>query len=182
MRKSLCIIGILLGLISCKEPKARKPLFKSNQTPINFSVERNRDINKKQQKLILDIIEKEKQLRFVPSQAGYWYAVIEKSKATEYPSSGDQVIFTYQIQTLEGEVVYDENTLGEVNYLVDKEDILPALRYAIKHLKPQETGVFLMPSFLGYGYQGDGDKVGINQPLRFTIHLKSLKKIKTKND
>ena len=72
--------------------------------------------------------------------------------------------------------------LGEVNYLVDKEDLLPALRYAIKELKETEIGVFLMPSFLGFGYQGDGDKIGINQPLRFTIQLNSLKKTSTRVD
>jgi FKBP-type peptidyl-prolyl cis-trans isomerase len=39
-----------------------------------------------------------------------------------------------------------------------------------------EIGVFLFPSYLCYGYQGDGEKIGINQPLRFTIELLKLEK------
>lgn len=32
-----------------------------------------------------------------------------------------------------------------------------------------EVVVFLFPSYLCYSYQGDADKIGVNQPLRFTI-------------
>ena len=73
----------------------------------------------------------------------------------------------------------DQNFLVDVIY---KEDLLPALRYAIKDLSLGDIGVFLMPSFLGYGYQGDGDKIGINQPLRLTIQLKDLKKEESLKD
>ena len=37
----------------------------------------------------------------------------------------------------------------------------------------QEVAPFLYPSYLCYGYQGDDEKVDINQPLRFTIKLVS---------
>ena len=69
--------------------------------------------------------------------------------------------------------------LGKVNYLVDKEDLLPALRQGVKKLRQHEIGVFLMPSFLAYSYQGDEDKIEINQPLRFTIEIKNILKKNT---
>ena len=31
-------------------------------------------------------------------------------------------------------------------------------------MRPKEIVVFLFPSYLCYGYQGDGNKVGVSQP------------------
>jgi FKBP-type peptidyl-prolyl cis-trans isomerase len=45
-------------------------------------------------------------------------------------------------------------------------------------MKSGDVAVFLFPSYLCFGYQGDGDKIGINQPLRFTIELLKLEKNK----
>ena len=72
--------------------------------------------------------------------------------------------------------------LGTVDYLVDKEELLPALRYAVKDLSLGDIGTFLMPSFLCYGYQGDGEKIGINQPLRITLQLNSIKRAENDNE
>ena len=171
-----------LSLVSCQEPIARKPTYQSNQLNIQASVERNKKINRQQQQLIAQAIEKDSLLDFQSSAYGYWFALERKVPTKSKPITGDEVTFSYKIQNLSGEIIYDEMELGEVNYLVDKEDLLPALRYAIKELKETEIGVFLMPSFLGFGYQGDGDKIGINQPLRFKIQLNSLKKTSTPLD
>jgi len=45
-------------------------------------------------------------------------------------------------------------------------------------MKENEVVVFLFPSYLCYGYQGDGEKIGMNQPLKFTIKLLKLKQKK----
>jgi len=87
------------------------------------------------------------------------------------PKRGDTVRFNYKIEALDGTVLYDEMELGTVQYLVDQEELLPALREAVKVLSVNETATFLFPSYLCYGYQGDDEKVDINQPLRFTIKL-----------
>ena len=62
-----------------------------------------------------------------------------------------------------------------VKYLVDKEELLPALREAVKFLSVNEIGTFLFPSYLCYGYQGDDEKVEINHAYNFGID-KSLNK------
>ena len=65
--------------------------------------------------------------------------------------------------------MYSYKELGTVEYYVDEENILPALREGIRLMKSGEIVSFLFPSYLCYGYQGDGQKIGNNQPLRFTI-------------
>ena len=73
-------------------------------------------------------------------------------------------------------MLYNEEELGTVSFLVDQEDVIPALREGVKYLSEGNSGIFLFPSHLCYGYQGDREKIGSNQPLRITINLLTLKK------
>ncbi len=158
-------------LISCSEPQARKPI---NETKISFlkgSVQRNKNIIQKQQNQFKKIIAQDSTREYKASSTGFWYAYLVSSDERVLPKRGDTVRFNYKIEALDGTVLYDEMELGTVQYVVDQEELLPALREAVKVLSVNETATFLFPSYLCYGYQGDDEKVDINQPLRFTIKL-----------
>ena len=176
MKKIYALLTLLLLLTSCNEPEARRPIYRSDNSEIRGSIDRNKKINAAQQLLFKRVMKKDSSLVFVSTPAGYWKAVQQKAAKAAPPKTGDFVSFNYKIQTIEGEILYDEMELGTVEYLVDKEELLPALRYAVKDLSLGEVGTFLMPSFLCYGYQGDKEKIGINQPLRLTLQLKSIKR------
>ncbi len=176
MKKSFLLLTALFLVLACQEQAARKPIYRSGNSEMEESIDRNKKINAQQQLYFKKVIEQDTLLSFTASPLGYWFAYQQKGDKIAHPKRGDLVKFNYKIQTLTGEVLYDEMELGTVDYLVDKEELLPALRYAVKDLSMGDIGVFLMPSFLGYGYQGDGEKIGINQPLRFTVQLKALKK------
>ena len=46
----------------------------------------------------------------------------------------------------------------------------------IKHtVKKGETISFLFPSHMAYGYHGDDDKIGTNQPIICTVTLNDIK-------
>lgn len=175
MKQQLSLFVLLLWLSSCQDPIVRKPIHQSNDHAMRASVQRNREILKSQQQLINRAIQSDSLYRYESSPAGYWFARLNPSSSPK-PVTGDEVTFSFEIQTLSGEIIYPKEELGTVNYLVDKEELLPALRYAVKNLGQNEKGIFLVPSYLGYGYQGDGEKIGINQPLRFTIELLKLEK------
>ena len=107
---------------------------------------------------------------FLNSQKGFLYAYVKKVSENEpLPQKGTRLRFTYKIEDLNKKILYTKNELGIVDYLVDKENILPALREGVKIMRPKEIVVFLFPSYLCFGYQGDGNKVGVSQPLRYTI-------------
>lgn len=167
---------VFLILIACESPRARNPLNAKKSSFIQSSIDRNKKINALQDRYIKETIAKDSSKVYQNNPSGFWYAFLRKTKNRSLPVRGDEVSFSYKISTLEGEILYDEMDLGEVNYLVDKEDLIAALRLGVKVLSVGEAATFLFPSHLCYGYQGDGDKIGINQPLRYTLQLNSHKK------
>ena len=177
MLRIFLIFTMIAGVLSCQNLEPRRPINKQTQVFLKESAKRNKNIITIEQSLFRQVIELEKKLTFENSPLGFWYAYRKKTTTdTALPKKGDRVTFIYRIEDLNGNLIYDEKELGQVSFFVDQEDLIPALREGIKYLRSGEIGVFLFPSYLCFGYQGDGDKIGINQPLRFTIELLKLEK------
>ena len=151
------------------------PSNKGRTVFLNSSALRNKQLLVQEEKMLLESAKKDSLLNFIKSEAGYLYAYLEKTATNEpLPQKGDQVRFQYQIEDLQKNIIYDKESLGIVNYAIDEEELLPGLREALRIMRPNEVVIFLFPSYLCFSYQGDGDKIGISQPLRFTIErLKS---------
>ena len=161
-----------LTILGCQNIEPRQPINIQKQVFLNESAKRNKNIIAIEQSLFSKVIHQEEKLSFESSPQGFWFAYQKKTPlGNSYPIKGDRVTFKYRIEDMNGNLLYNEKELGDVSFMVDQEDLIPALREGIKYLRLGEIGVFLFPSYLCFGYQGDGEKIGINQPLRFTIEL-----------
>lgn len=157
-------------ILSCYQENARYPIDHAKNSFLNNSAERNKLLLAREETMIKKVLEKENSLSFKLSKKGFFYAYMNKSsEKILLPTKGDRVVFKYQIEDLEKKIIYSYKELGIVEYNVDEEDLLPALREGIRLMKSGEKIIFLFPSYLCYGYQGDGGKIRNNQPLRFTI-------------
>ncbi len=178
MFRTLLLYFFLVSILSCQNHEPRRPINKQKQFFLKESAKRNKNIIAIEQSLFRHAIEQERRLTFESASLGFWYA-FQKSNISSngnYPKKGDRVTFKYRIEDLSGNLLYNEKELGNVSFFVDQEDLIPALREGVKYLRTGEIGVFMFPSYLCYGYQGDGEKIGINQPLRITIELLKLEK------
>lgn len=177
MIRTLLLSSLFISVLSCQNLEPRRPINKQKQVFLKESAKRNKNIIAIEQSLFQQAIKQDNKLSFNPTPQGFWYAYQKKNNTNRVlPKKGDRVTFKYRIEDLNGNLLYDEKELGNVTFFIDQEDLIPALREGVKYLRSGEIGVFLFPSYLCYGYQGDGDKVGINQPLRFTIELLKLEK------
>ena len=79
-------------------------------------------------------------------------------------------------------MIYTKDELKPQEYFVDKENIMMGLRDGIKLMKKGETITFLFPSHMAYGYHGDNEKIGSNEPLICTVTINDIKKEKQKNE
>jgi len=173
MKYSIYLLLILL-MISCAEPKPRKPVVQKTTTFLKESIERNKKINKFEENRFLALIKKDSVNDYITSPNGFWYYYnIKDSISTKLPVRGDQVIFEYEIKNLADEIIYSKEELGERDYLVDKQELTTGLQDGIKLMKQGEEVTFLFPSYKAYGYSGY-KKIASNQSLIYKVYLKKI--------
>lgn len=166
-----------LCFVSCTKQQARKPISQSSGSFINESIERNKVLIAEEEATIDKFIKNDSLNQYISSPKGYWYSYNTKvDEATSTPIRGDIAYFDYELKSLDGKIIYTKAELKPQTYYVDKENVLMGLRDGIKIMKKGEEITFLFPSHIGYGYHGDNDKIGTNEPLLCTVTLNEIKK------
>lgn len=180
MKKIVLLLLASLFLVNCTKQQARKPVSQSSGSFINESIERNKILIAEEEASIDQFIKNDSLNHYIASPKGYWYSYNTKvDEATSTPVRGDIAYFDYDLKSLEGKVIYTKEELKPQVYYIDKENIMMGLRDAIKVMKKGEEITFLFPSHIGYGYHGDNDKIGTNEPLLCTVKLNDIKKDNT---
>jgi gliding motility-associated peptidyl-prolyl isomerase len=171
-----CLFIVLLTFSSCKQQQARMPISQSSGVFLKKSAERNKILVKKEELQIDSIIKSNPKITYNSSKKGYWYYYnVKKETDTIFPKKGDVVTFEYNMKDLKNNVIYSKEELGVQTYTVDKQNILLGLRDGIKLMKKGETVTFLFPSHSAFGYHGDDDRIGINEPLICVVTLLDIK-------
>lgn len=177
MFRNLFIISILLFVIACKSPEARRPVKTSSGSFIKESVERNKKLIEEEEALIASLIEKDDTHNYIASESGFWYYYnVQDTISKQLAELGDAVTFTYDIKHLDGETILSETENGIQNYKVDQTNqaLISGIRDGIKLMKAGETITFLFPSHKAFGYYGIENKLGTNVPVQSTVTLKSI--------
>lgn len=158
---------------SCKQSQeARKPISHSSGSFMKQSIARNKKMIKGEENQIAAVIKRDSTKQYIPSKKGYWYYYESRNlKDTLTPTKGDVALFDYEIKDLNGKIIYSKEELERQVYKVDKQDIMMGLRDGIKIMRKKEKIRFLFTSHMGYGYHGDNNKIGTNQPLFCTVTL-----------
>ena len=166
--------GILLS--SCKQPQeARKPISHSSGSFMKQSIARNKKIIAGEEEQIKAIIKSDTAKKYIASKKGYWYYYESRNLTDSItPKKGDIAFFDYEIKNLEGKIIYSKEELEPQIYRVDKQNIMMGLRDGIKLMRKKEKVRFLFTSHMGYGFHGDNNKIGTNQPLFCTVTLNNF--------
>jgi gliding motility-associated peptidyl-prolyl isomerase len=177
MRKIALLFLIFFVHCSCEKQKPRRPISQTSNNFINESITRNKKLNKSEEDIIAAIIKSKPSIKFNTSKKGYWYYYMVKNEEdTLSPRKGDVANFDYEIRDIKEQIIYSQTELGNVNYKVDKEEIMIGLRDAIKLMHQGEKITFIFPSHIAYGYHGDNKKIGPNVPLICNVTLNNFKK------
>ncbi|MHA3788610.1 gliding motility-associated peptidyl-prolyl isomerase GldI [Flavobacterium hauense] len=178
MKKIFIVPFMLLGIMitSCSQQQARRPVSHSSGTFMKESVERNKKLVANEESEIDSIIKSNPEIKYIASDKGYWYHYdMEVTTDSIRPKRGDVAFFDYEIKDLKGNVIYTKAELKPQVYYVDKQNIMMGLRDGIKLMNEGEKVTFLFPSHMGYGYHGDNNRIGTNQPLICTVTLNDIK-------
>lgn len=178
MKKAFLLPLFLLGIMiaSCSQPQARRSVSHSSGTFMKESIKRNKKLVANEESQIDSIIKSNPQIKYIASDKGYWYHYdMENTTDTIKPKRGDVAFFDYEIKDINGNVIYTEAELKPQVYYVDKQNIMMGLRDGIKLMNEGEKVTFLFPSHMGFGYHGDNNRIGTNQPLICTVKLNDIK-------
>lgn len=175
MIRPIIIVLLLISIVSCKAPEARRPISHKSGSFINASVERNIKLNKKEKERIQQIIEADSDHEYLASETGFWYTYETKvEQDTIKADFGDVVNFDYNVKTLSGQIIYSDEDIRPRDYIMDKEELFTGLREGLKLMKPGETVTFLFPSQKAFGYYGDTDRIGTTVPLMCKVTVNSI--------
>ncbi|WP_435622881.1 gliding motility-associated peptidyl-prolyl isomerase GldI [Flagellimonas sp.] len=174
MRAGLIIV-IALMVVACGGPEPRRPIKVKSGSFFKESVERNRLLLAKEEKIIQEIISKDSLHEYEANSNGFWYYYDVKNDTAQYsPRPDDQILFSYNIRNLGNDTIYSMEDIGPTSYTVDKEQLFPGLQNAVKLLKINERATFLFPSLQAYGYLGDGEAIGPRTPIKATVELHTI--------
>jgi len=178
MRKPLILVLVVLFL-SCEGPEARRPVQGKTDQFIEKSVIRNKQILALEEAAIKQLIEKDTVHEYAQSGSGSWFFYEIQNPADSLGiAPDDTVTFTYSLSDLNEQSIYGADEIGVLTVRVDKDELFPGLREAIKVLNNKEQATFLFPSAMGYGYPGDQNMIGTNVPLRCRITILNVEKSK----
>jgi gliding motility-associated peptidyl-prolyl isomerase len=186
--KTLKILGCLIlgmNLVTCCTTKQepRRPVSQASGEFMKQSIERNKKLNNNEESIIAKIIKKDTAVDYISSTKGYWYYYQTKNATeTTKPAKGDVAFFDYEIKDINGKIIYSQSELKPQQYLVDKQNIMIGLRHGIKLMQKGEKVTFLFPSHMAFGYHGDNNKIGTNEPLICTVTLNDIKQNPNTNE
>jgi gliding motility-associated peptidyl-prolyl isomerase len=161
---------------SCKQhQEARRPVSQSSGSFMKQSIARNKKLIAGEEDQIDSVIKSNPAKKYIASKKGYWYYYESRNLTDSLtPKKGDIALFDYEIKDLKGNIIYSEVELQPQVYKVDKQEIMMGLRDGIKLMRKTEKVNFLFTSHMGYGFHGDNNKIGTNQPLSCTVTLRDF--------
>lgn len=169
---SVCLLGIVVGC-DCSGQRNKQQENRTGEQIREERVQATRDFLAKERESINAYI-KERKLDMKRSGTGLYYQFItDKPGALIKPE--DDVIFTYSIQMLSGEVLYTSDENGPKTLRVDREDEVIGLHEALKLLSKGDKGRFILPSHLAYGVAGDQIEVPPMTALVYEIEILEIK-------
>lgn len=173
MNRIIIVLSVLF-FISCADTEPRKPVVRKTGTFLKESIQRNIDRIKLEEKVLALKIKKDTLNTYLESDLGFWYYYVQKdSLNSPFPKKGDEVIFGYEVRRINDSVVYSRDVLGDIHYIVDKQELITGLQDGIKLMRKGEVVTFLFPSHKAFGYSGS-EGINPNEPLIYTVHLKEI--------
>ncbi len=177
MRQFLKALLIFSLVVNCGGPEPRRPVKVKSSTYFGGDIERNKKLLAAEEQMIQGYIAKDSLHLYEPSASGSWYFYQKTNESSDYtPQPDDLVTMTYNIMGFNNDTIYSHEEIGIIKYKVDKQELFQGLRHSVKILKEGETATFLYPSSLAFGYQGDGDRIDVNVPIRSTITILKIEK------
>ncbi|MGY5351263.1 FKBP-type peptidyl-prolyl cis-trans isomerase [Wenyingzhuangia sp. IMCC45533] len=160
---------IVVVLVSCREPVARKPVNKKLESRKDYTVAYHKTLNKFQEDKIQAYVQRDSLVSYQNSSYGFVYAFLKASdKSSKKVANGDEVTYLKTVYSLEDQLIYEEQ---KVTTIVGKSNEVTGIDEGLKLMEEDEEIKFIFTSFVAHGFYGDRNKIGRNMPIIVKIKL-----------
>lgn len=166
----LLFLSLVFLLISCSGDHASQGK-KEVRVPKDSLIVRNQEWTI-QEKAVIDDYVRRKQWNVTTTGTGLRY-IIYKQGDTLKPTAKDGQIVTvdYEIYLLEDDsLCYASEGIPE-SFKVKMDNVESGLHEAMTYLREGDQAKIILPSWLAFGLIGDLDKIPMQSPLVYDIHL-----------
>ncbi len=173
----LLLFIFIVSLAACSSNEPRKPIQRRTASFFKESIKENQRMNAAEEEEIKRVIALDSLHNYTNSSFGFWfYHDKKKENATKTPNVGDEVVFTYEVKNLYGDIIYSKEEIGEQRTIIDKRHTIQGLNEGLKMLHEEEIATFIFPSYMAYGLnlQEEDERIGQKQPLIYKVELKSI--------
>jgi FKBP-type peptidyl-prolyl cis-trans isomerase len=126
-------------------------------TGMSELAELNRYLVMKDRERILNYIER-KDLRMEETGSGLWYTIRSEGIGDRFIDN-DRIAIEYECTLLDGTFCYSSSESGPKEIIIGKSRIESGLDQGLRMLRPGAEAVFIIPSFLAWGFPGDGNRI-----------------------
>lgn len=171
----LFAFAILFSVFSCAE---------NSVTPIEKGLKTKEDAFEVQKSIIdmeresIELYIKDRGLEFKRSGTGLFSKLEASSNDSLQIESGDIVVYSYNVELLNGHSIYSSDENGPKALQVDKQDEILGIHEALKQMSLGQIGLFILPSHLAYGVAGDQNRVPPYTALVYQIEILEINKVK----
>lgn len=165
------ILIILFPCTACiKQVPVEAPVGRSmSQEELTISKNRTKSLNLLEREQIEQWI-KLQDKDYYPMTLNYW-ADVEELIDQPRRKNGEMVSYQYDIYDFDNVKMYDQPIIKN-NVILGKIEELKPVEDAVRHLYDQTEVTLLVPSALGFGPQGDADRIPNDMPLIIKLKLR----------
>jgi FKBP-type peptidyl-prolyl cis-trans isomerase FkpA len=151
--------------VSCNsQPAQKKPELKDEELlKIN-----KHNVNEEQEQ-IQDYIQRYN-YSMTETKTGLHYMNIKEGNGKQL-TVNTEVELKYRIQFLDGTYCYSSDSSGTLQLKIGQSPEPTGLQEGLLHMKEGGKALMIIPSYLAYGVTGDGNKIGSNQSLVYTVEV-----------
>ena len=170
-RFNFILFSLIFVLISAcnEEPVRNQPSAKELKEKL---IEHNQKKVRTEDEII-DSFVKENYPGAQKTKTGLRYMIFPAENSSDLvPGKAQRVTLDYNIELLNGELIYSTKKEGfPEKFRIEHEDAPAGLHEGLQIMHLGDSAVFIMPSFLAYGFTGDQHSIGQNAILVYKVVL-----------
>ncbi len=168
----LLFLSFSLLLLACNRPSSQGNQTTSNPQSAALEeqlIRANREVALDEDQQIDDLISRYG-WKMKKSETGLRYQVYDSFNGVPVVR-GNKVTLRYSVRLIDGGEIYNSEELGMKTFVVGKGTVIAGLEEAMLLLKKKDKARLVIPSFLGYGLTGDGDKIPPKATLIYLLEV-----------